>query len=92
MKRLSLPLIFAALGDPVRLQIVRTLLRENELPCGRCRMARSKSTMSHHFKVLMEAGIISKREAGKTHHLSVRKRELEARLPGLLALIKKAGF
>ena len=52
-------------------------------------MDRSKSTMSHHFKVLIEAGIVKKRESGKTHHLSVRKSELEALMPGLIALLKK---
>jgi len=95
MKRRSEPvplsLIFSALSDPVRLEIVQVLLKERELPCGHCRTGLSKSTMSHHFKVLREAGIIRKRADGKTHHISIVVEELEARLPGLLKAIRKAG-
>jgi DNA-binding transcriptional ArsR family regulator len=91
LKRMRLSLIFSALSDPVRLEIVQTLLKETELPCGHCRTELSKSTMSHHFKVLREAGIIRKREEGKVHHISVRKEELEARLPGIIEALKKAG-
>src|SRR5579859_5370747 len=90
MRKPPVSLIFSALSDPLRLQIVKTLLEEKELPCGHCPASRSKSTMSHHFKVLIEAGIVKKREDGKTHHLSVRTEELERALPGILAVIKKA--
>ncbi len=83
--------ILNALSDPARLKIVKILLEKEEQPCGAFKMTISKSTLSHHFKVLREAGLIQKRGEGTTHLTSLRREEIENRFPGLLAAIAKAG-
>jgi len=79
--------VLAALGDPTRLDIVRKLLVESELACGSICDQSPKSTASHHFRVLREAGITRTRTQGTQRLVSIRKEELEARFPGLLKLL-----
>ena len=43
--------------------------------------------MSHHFRVLRDAGLVQTRNVGTTHMNSLRGDVLEARFPGLLASI-----
>ncbi len=81
--------LFYALSDPVRIEIVQTLLKKDESSCGSCKSSLSKSTMSHHFKVLRESGLIEKHTIGTTHFISLRHKEIEKRLPGLLESIRK---
>jgi DNA-binding transcriptional ArsR family regulator len=81
---LDLTTILQALGDPVRLKIVRTLAASGEQVCGSMELGISKSTRSHHFKTLREAGITLTRAEGTHRHLSLRRDDLEARFPGLL--------
>ncbi len=50
--------VLAALGDPVRLTIVRQLAERGEVPCGGFHFDLAKSTLSHHFKVLRESGVV----------------------------------
>jgi DNA-binding transcriptional ArsR family regulator len=90
LKKMPLSSIFDALSDPVRIEVVLALLEQKEVSCGECTRHVSKSTMSHHFKVLKEAGIIQKREKGTVHFLSLRLEELESRLPGFIAVLSKA--
>jgi DNA-binding transcriptional ArsR family regulator len=87
-KKLPISSVFYALSDPARIEIVLNLLREKELSCGQCKSELSKSTMSHHFKVLREAGLIQKREDGKVHYISLCVNEIEERIPGLLKVLK----
>lgn len=82
--------VFAALSDPLRLEIVRRLLLESEAfdhTCGWFGFDRPKSTLTHHFKVLREAGVTRQRRYGLERRSHVRVEDLEARFPGLLALI-----
>jgi DNA-binding transcriptional ArsR family regulator len=81
---LDLTTILQALGDPVRLRIVRELAASGEQVCGAMDLGISKSTRSHHFKTLREAGITETRVEGTHRHLSLRRDDLEARFPGLL--------
>jgi DNA-binding transcriptional ArsR family regulator len=81
---LDLTTILQALGDPVRLKIVRTLASQGEQVCGSMELGISKSTSSHHFKTLREAGLTLTRVEGTHRHLSLRRDDLEARFPGLL--------
>ncbi len=90
LRKMPLSAIFYALSDPVRVQIIRSLLEKDEISCGECKSTVSKSTMSHHFKVLRQAGLIQKREEGTVHYLSLRREEIEARLPALLKLLQQA--
>ena len=55
-----LPDTFAALGNPVRLAIVERLLHEGELAAGEIVAGTPMSgpAMSHHFRILREAGIV----------------------------------
>lgn len=90
LKKMPLSAIFDAFSDPARIEIILVLLRQEETSCGECNKGvLSKSTMSHHFRVLQEAGIIQRREEGKIHYLSVRSDEMEARLPGFIEILKK---
>lgn len=92
LKEVPLSAIFYALSDPARLNIVRDLMEKEEVACGEFECSVSKSTMSHHFKVLREAGLIQKREDGARQLNSLRRKEIEERCPGLLnALLKSRG-
>jgi DNA-binding transcriptional ArsR family regulator len=50
----------------------------------------TKSTCTHHFKVLREAGVIRQRQDGTARLNTLRSEDLEARFPGLLATILDA--
>ena len=90
LKKMPLSSLFYALSDPARLEIIQMLLDREELTCGECKSNLSKSTMSHHFKVLREAGLIQRRENGKVHFISLREEEIESRLPGFLQALLRA--
>ncbi|QRN96639.1 helix-turn-helix transcriptional regulator [Archangium violaceum] len=79
-----------ALSDPVRLGIVRQLAAEGEASCGALDGGRPKSTMSHHFKVLREAGLVWTRTEGVVHMNALRRAELDRRFPGLLDALLRA--
>jgi DNA-binding transcriptional ArsR family regulator len=87
---LSLPSILHALSDPVRLRIVSQLSDGAEWTCGSLEVPVAKSTCSHHFRVLREAGVVSQRVEGKCRFNRLRTAELEARFPGLLDAVLRA--
>jgi DNA-binding transcriptional ArsR family regulator len=88
---LRLERIFHALADPLRLQVVHRLLNEADqhgrpyhwfnFPCP-------KSTLSHHFKVLRQAGVLRQCQCGIERHSAVRVDDVEAQFPGLLMLVR----
>lgn len=86
-KDLSLDTVLAALGDPTRLAIVSRLGDLGETSCGNLGVDIPKSTVSHHFKVLREAGVTHVRQEGTLRYLTLRKDDLDARFPGLLASV-----
>ena len=80
-----------ALSDPVRLRIVAALAATAEQPsCGSFDLPVTKSTCTHHFKVLRDAGVISQRLQGTARLNSLRREDLDARFPGLLASVLQA--
>ena len=87
---ISLTGVLYALGDPVRLEIVQRLAANQELPCAAIDVAVAKSTLSHHFKILREAGVIYCRKQGTQHMNSLRREDLDDCFPGLLATILEA--
>jgi DNA-binding transcriptional ArsR family regulator len=82
--------VLHALSDPVRLEIVRVLDDRGEMACSSLKSAVTKSTMSHHFKVLREAGLTHTRASGTQRLISLRQVEVEGRFPGLLDSILHA--
>lgn len=83
----KLTTILHALGDPVRLMIIRNLAGKRETTCASCNVDLPKSALSHHFKVLRESGLINVRIEGKQRFLSIRYAELDERFPGLLQVV-----
>ena len=80
--------VLAALADPIRLDIVCRLARVGEpVACGSLYDNISKSTASHHFKVLREAGITRRVITGGQTHQQLRLDEVEAQYPGVLSAI-----
>jgi DNA-binding transcriptional ArsR family regulator len=84
IKQISLAGVLYALGDPVRLEIVRRLANNQEQCCADFDFAIAKSTMSHHFKILRESGVVWTRKEGTQHLNSLRRQDLDALFPGLL--------
>jgi DNA-binding transcriptional ArsR family regulator len=82
--------VFHALSDPVRLDIVLQLAREGEASCSALDGGRPKSSMSHHFRVLRDAGLVRTRSEGVLHLNSLRREELDRRFPGLLQSVIRA--
>lgn len=82
-KKLDLSVVLRALGDPIRLHIVR-LASEGERACNEFGLDLPKATLFHHFNVLREAGVIVSRAQGRRHLTRVRTDELNAQFPGLL--------
>jgi DNA-binding transcriptional ArsR family regulator len=84
---ISLPNILYALSDPLRLRIVAQLAAATrEISCSDCSVGEdvAKSTQSHHFKVLREAGLTRATPRGTRLMIALRREDLEARFPGLL--------
>lgn len=85
---LNLTSVLAALADPVRLRAVCELAARGELSSGECSAScaggTAKSTMSHHFRVLREAGLTRTRVEGAHRYVTLRRADLDTRFPGLL--------
>jgi DNA-binding transcriptional ArsR family regulator len=83
-------IVLQALSDPVRLEIVRQIAgcdSGEEMTCGELELPVTKSTGSHHLKILSAAGVIGEREEGTRKYLSLRRDELDRRFPGLLGSV-----
>jgi DNA-binding transcriptional ArsR family regulator len=81
---LELHAVLHALSDPVRLDLVRVLDVQGEQTCGALPAPVSKSTLSHHFRVLREAGVTRTTPHGTRKLIALRRADLDARFPGLL--------
>jgi DNA-binding transcriptional ArsR family regulator len=91
VEELELGAVLHALSDPVRLQIVAKLAHsEGDHTCGSFGLPVTKSTCTHHFKVLREAGVIRQRAQGTTRLNRLRREDLDARFPGLLDTVLRA--
>jgi len=76
--------VFRALSDPTRYQMVRMLLNCDELGCVELEKAfdLSKPAMSHHYRVLENAGLFSSRKEGVYVYFRLDRERLERFLPG----------
>src|SRR3954469_6578567 len=78
--------VLQALSDPVRLHIVRRAA-QRELACCEFGLELPKATLSHHFKVLRQAGVIAVRQEGTRHLTTLNRDEMEKRFPGLMKAV-----
>ncbi|MER6628837.1 transcriptional regulator [Streptomyces sp. NPDC000987] len=85
----SVQTALAALADPVRLTLVRELAESAEWSrsCGGFDVPVGKAALSHHFAVLRGAGLVEQRDEGPRRVNRLRRREFDARFPGLLELV-----
>jgi DNA-binding transcriptional ArsR family regulator len=86
IEEVTLTGVLAALSDPVRLSVVSTLAEGGERNWGEFDVEVCNSTLSHHLKVLREAGVVAHRKDGTRCFVSLRP-DLERRFPGLLGCI-----
>ena len=92
---ITLAAVLGALSDPMGLRILKKLLerRDRSLSCSSAAPCAemAKSTLSHHFRILREAGLIRTTKQGVENLNSVRWDEVNERFPGLLKAILKFG-
>jgi DNA-binding transcriptional ArsR family regulator len=81
--------VLAALNHPARLRVVRTLASNDELTCQEILPDMTKSSASHHWRMLRESGIVEQRREGRYLYLRLRKADLDTRFPGLLDAVIK---
>lgn len=89
---IRLEAVLHALSDAVRLRIVRDMVRGEgeEFACSAFVLPVTKSTTTHHFRVLRESGVVRQLYRGTTKLNSLRRDDLEALFPGLLDSILDA--
>ncbi|WP_017559022.1 ArsR/SmtB family transcription factor [Nocardiopsis baichengensis] len=85
---IDLDAVLAALADPIRRRIACELAEgHTDMACIAFELPVSKSTSTHHFRVLREAGVIRQRYQGTAILNSLRADDLQARFPGLLGAV-----
>lgn len=84
--------VLTALGNPTRLEVVRKLAADCEQghPCGALMTNVAKSTLTHHWRVLREAGVIRQEPVGREILIKLRRHEMDSRFPGLLDAVLAA--
>ena len=91
-EEIELAAVLHALSDPVRLRIVAGLAVQDRRTCKSFDLPVTKSTCTHHFRVLREAGVIRQQLEGTTKLNSLRRDDLDQRFPGLLdSVLRGAG-
>ena len=78
--------VLKAVGDPVRLHMIGVLADGDTYSCNpeAFGLDLHKSTLSHHLKVLREAGVTSTLVDGRNRSITLRKTDLDTRFPGLV--------
>jgi hypothetical protein len=82
--------VMAALGNPLRMKIFLTLADGGEQSCGGILPGVPKSTLTRHWQVLRDSGVIWQHPHGRENLLSIRDADLNSRFPGLLDSIVAA--
>jgi DNA-binding transcriptional ArsR family regulator len=88
---LDLATIMRALGDPLRLDIVRLLADNRPRGCSELSGALGlpASTASYHLRLLREAGVTRTRAEGTQRIIALRRDDLEWRFPGLIEVLTR---
>ncbi|WLS43799.1 metalloregulator ArsR/SmtB family transcription factor [Micromonospora profundi] len=96
IETVTIDVVLSALADPVRLTLVRALDAAGDWTCGSdvlkdTGVTIGKSTLSHHIKVLRDAGLIRTRVNGTRRLVTLRYAEVDQRFPGLLTMLREHG-
>ncbi|WP_231619232.1 ArsR/SmtB family transcription factor [Nonomuraea sp. SBT364] len=86
-EEMTLVAVMGALSDPIRVGLVRVLADGRERGWGELRAPVAKSTLSHHLRVLRDAGLTRTRQEGTRCFVELRREDLNARFPGLLEAV-----
>lgn len=87
-ERLDVTTVLKALADPVRLSIVRQLYEsDHAIVCGNFDTPVAKNTLSHHFKILRQSGVIATHREGGQAFNTLRTDELDKAFPGLVRAV-----
>jgi DNA-binding transcriptional ArsR family regulator len=84
--------VLTALADPLRRRVIAELARApagTERTCASFHLPVSKASLTYHFRVLREAGLIRQVDRGNSRAAQLRTEDIEARFPGLLPLVAK---
>ncbi|WP_330358854.1 helix-turn-helix domain-containing protein [Streptomyces chartreusis] len=86
-QKIELVDVLAALGHSVRIRIVRALVSGSEIYCGEILPDLPRSSLTHHWRVLRESGVIRQRPEGRKLYLTLRRDDLDLRFPGLVDIV-----
>ncbi len=86
LEEITLTGVLGALSDPVRLSLVCRLSKGEELTCGQFEVEVANSTLSHHLKILREAGVTQARREGTRCFISLRP-DIDDLFPGLVSQV-----
>lgn len=87
---MTLGAVLTALADPHRRRVVAELAgaeEDVEHTCSSFALTVTKSTATHHFRVLGESGLIQLTDYGNRKGVLLRRAEIDRQFPGLLALL-----
>ncbi|MCU1631554.1 MAG: transcriptional regulator [Micrococcaceae bacterium] len=88
---IQLDTVLGAVADPIRRRIIGQLARDHRAQaCSAFELPVTKSTSTHHFRVLREAGVIEQRYQGTSIVSVLRTEDLNARFPGLIGALINA--
>jgi DNA-binding transcriptional ArsR family regulator len=76
--------VFKALSDPTRYEMIRLLYNEGgEISCSNCaeKFKLSAPALSHHYRILQNAGLITARKEGSFVYYKLNKSYLEKFVP-----------
>ncbi|WP_240759441.1 ArsR/SmtB family transcription factor [Phytoactinopolyspora endophytica] len=91
IRAVTLQQVLEALVDPVRRSIVTQLSDAHaDVKCGGFDLPVSKSTATHHFRILREAGLIRQYYVGTSRMNALRRNEFDDVFPGLLNVVVAA--
>ena len=79
--------VLSALADPVRRHIAFRLSELSPKGCAEIEVPVSKSTATHHYRVLREAGLIRQHYQGTAIMNVLRVEDVDSRFPGLLEAV-----
>ncbi|WP_081864159.1 ArsR/SmtB family transcription factor [Mycetocola saprophilus] len=79
--------VLSALSDPVRREVLARIASEGPKFCGDLDFHVSKSTMSYHFRVLRESGLMHTEVVGNHRRITRRDDLIETTFPGLLTAV-----